>query len=191
MWLKFVRSSSGSNPLSATLALVRLKAMGRRRASLLAVLAAGGWSFAHFGAVSSSPSQRERFSASKQFKASPGPTSALLPVGLVAIAGSATRSSFRRWSPVARAASASFKLFGPEGPTVLLSSTLIGLSTGCAVVVFEGIITTMEELREELPLPVIAPLLGALVLAGIFTAFGGKEGLAGTDIKSLPRIQSH
>ena len=54
---------------------------------------------------------------------------------------------------------------------------------GCAVVVFEGIITTMEddcatahsccaaalrscateELREELPLPVIAPLLGARV----------------------------
>lgn len=160
--------------------------MGRKGASLLAVLAAGGWSFAHFGAVSVQRAQRERKpSASKQFKASPGPTSALLPVGLVAIAGTATRSSFRRWSPVARAANASFKLFGPEGPTVLLSSTLIGLSTGCAVVVFEGIITTMEELREELPLPVIAPLLGALVLAGIFTAFGGKEGLAGTDIKSL------
>jgi len=67
----------------------------------------------------------------------------------------------------------------------LLSSALIGLSTGFAVVLFEGFITSLEELREELPIPVLAPILGALALAALVAAFGGKDGLAGTDIKSL------
>lgn len=108
--------------------------------------------------------------------------------GLTAALGAwqAARPSF--WRPfrsqrVARASG--FKVLGPEGPTVLLSSTLIGLATGWAVVLFEEVIKTLEELREELPWPVLAPLLGALLLAGIFAAFGGREGLAGTDIKSL------
>mmetsp|Transcript_16338 Transcript_16338/g.28632 ORF Transcript_16338/g.28632 Transcript_16338/m.28632 type:complete len:704 (+) Transcript_16338:33-2144(+) len=78
-----------------------------------------------------------------------------------------------------------FKLDGPEGPLVLITSTLIGLSTGFAVVIFEITIKSFEELREELPYPIIAPIIGALILAGIFTAFGGKEGLAGTDVKAL------
>ncbi|OLP99099.1 hypothetical protein AK812_SmicGene18380 [Symbiodinium microadriaticum] len=69
------------------------------------------------------------------------------------------------------------------GLPVLLSSALIGLSTGFAVVLFEGFITSLEELREELPIPVLAPILGALALAALVAAFGGKDGLAGTDIK--------
>lgn len=86
---------------------------------------------------------------------------------------------------LARWAGSGFKLDGPEGPFVLVSSALIGVSTGFAVVAFELSIKTFEGFREELPFPVVAPILGALLLAAIFTAVGGKEGLAGTDVKAL------
>jgi len=132
------------------------------------------------GGVPSLPSQKLQ-----------GPT--MTHFASLAVVGSALRQAFfHRPCTSASAASrgrvarsASFKLLGPEGPTVLLSSALIGLSTGFAVVLFEGFITSLEELREELPIPVLAPILGALALAALVAAFGGKDGLAGTDIKSL------
>ncbi|CAE7203384.1 CLC-E [Symbiodinium microadriaticum] len=159
----------------------------RRRILAIALLGAGScWVISQSsrcsrwnlqGGVPSLPSQKFQ-----------GPT--MTHFASLAVAGTALRQAFHRPCTSATsggrvARSASFKLLGPEGPTVLLSSALIGLSTGFAVVLFEGFITSLEELREELPIPVLAPILGALALAALVAAFGGKDGLAGTDIKSL------
>jgi len=110
---------------------------------------------------------------------------ALLVASRRKVMPSSSRSGSSGLSRAARLARAAFRWSGPEGPLVLISSAVIGVSTGCAVVLFEFVIKSLEAFREELPAPIIAPILGALLLAGIFTAFGGKEGLSGTDVKSL------
>ncbi|CAJ1356945.1 unnamed protein product, partial [Effrenium voratum] len=155
----------------------------RRKWAAVALLSSTGWMFLHCG-------QKVAFSMQAPAPARPSKVQGYTPTRSHCLAGAALVAITLRcplWRPDRRRAarSAGLKLFGPEGPTVLLSSASIGVATGCAVVVFELIIKELEELREELPLPVVAPILGALALAAIFTAFGGKDNLAGTDIKSL------
>jgi len=82
-------------------------------------------------------------------------------------------------------------LTAAEGPIVLLSAAAVGICTGGGVVVFEQLIHSIEDLRGLLPEPAIgdshssfAPLIGAALLAGIFTLMG-EDGLKGTDLQSL------
>jgi len=71
-----------------------------------------------------------------------------------------------------------------QGPIVFLTSAAIGISTGFGVLVFEGAIGFLEEAREEIPFSPFAPVFGAIFLVGLIAVFG-KDGLKGTDIKSL------
>mmetsp|Transcript_40195 Transcript_40195/g.100942 ORF Transcript_40195/g.100942 Transcript_40195/m.100942 type:complete len:761 (+) Transcript_40195:88-2370(+) len=71
-----------------------------------------------------------------------------------------------------------------QGPKVLFASAAIGLSTGVGVLIFEKAIQFGERFREDLPLPILAPFIGAAIVCAMFS-LAGPEGLKGTDTKSL------
>lgn len=67
---------------------------------------------------------------------------------------------------------------------VISTGLAVGASTGIAVLVFEKFIQFLEHAREELPFPELAPVIGAVLLIGLY-AVAGPGGLKGTDTGSL------